>query len=659
MNYMIDMQKIYDLRVSNQVGVEQFIFPSPSMHPACWDVLQMGKNEIYLSLCSELTTGEFAKLACYDPEKNTVRELAYLKNAQFYENRYIRPSKFHTSMSRLPDGRIIMVTHTTDKAPQHPAWMPLAYYANPWEGFPGSSMMIYDPKTEKLEDLGIPVKRETLYGGVYNPYNQRFYAIGFLKGDLYEIDPVAHTVKNYGQVAEKASYRLVVGSDQNVYFTTRNGVLERLNIHNGVLERLDFQMPCIHEPGRLPSYFSYALNGPDGKLYMTGMSNMSLCTYDPKAEKGEIIGTMLDESVYTNEPGAHPYIGCMGFDKHNVLYYCICTVRKGGEEDYKLPTLLMRWNFFEGKKPEYLGVVGTPERVVTTTCAMIMDKDTDTMYIFGTNHGNDGPDINKISLAQFRENAADFGGTVKDTLIFPGNEQYAPHGQTLRNGREVLGANPTTFTFGKVTPVALWKAFSSREQEESTVCSLKIAEDAVEVICGKNQFTRFRLSPEGEILSKEPCETVEKQPPAPLNCVLPSYPGRRYKSGLACSVPISGGRILAATEDGLLAVCSEKGAFSLGPGWVNGPVRAMCATPDGKHAYGVAGDEEDIGMVFSYDDENGVIWHGAVYASDVQKGIFSSPRLSAIAVSDDGLTLAIGAEGRMGSVYIYRKGETA
>ncbi len=659
MNYMIDIEKIDDLRVMNQTGVSQFVFPSPSMHPACWDVLQMGRNEIYLSLCSELTTGEYAKLACYDPDRNCVEELAYLKNAQFYEDRFIRPSKFHTSMSKLPDGRIIMLTYTTDKAPQHPAWMPAAYYADPWEGFPGSSMMIYDPKTKKLEDLGIPVKRETLYGGVYNPYNERYYAIGFLKGNLHEIDPVQHTVRNYGQAAEKASYRLVLGSDQNVYFTTRNGVLERLNIHTSQLERLDFQMPCIREPGRLPPYFSCALTGPDGRLYMTGMSDMRLCAYDPKTEHGEIIGTLLDETVYSNEPGAHPYVGCMGFDKQNVLYYCICTVRKGGEEDYKLPAILMRWDVFADGKPKYLGLIGTEERVVTTTCSMIMDTEAYAMYIFGTNHGNDGPDISKISMSQYRQHAAQFGEQVKDPLVFPGNTQYAEHGQSLRNGREVLGANPTVFSFGKVTPTALWPQFSSDEQQNSSVRSLRIVGSEIEAICGEDSFYRIRLSMDGQILSKEPCEPFEKQKPEMTDCILPSYPGRQYKRALSCCVPLSNGRTLAATEDGLLAVCSENGVFSLGPAWVNGPVRAMCVTGDGQKAYGVAGDDEDLGMIFSYDDQHGVLWQGMAYANHVQRGIFSSPVLDAIAVSEDGKTLVVGAGGRMGIVYIYRKGETA
>ncbi|MCQ2419978.1 MAG: hypothetical protein MJ118_02465 [Clostridia bacterium] len=659
MNYMIDIENIKDLRVMNQTGLTQYVFPSPSMHPACWDVLQMGKNEIYLSLCSELTTGEFAKLACYHPENNTVQELAYLKNAQFYEDRYIRPSKFHTSMSKLPDGRIIMLTHTTDKAPQHPAWMPAAYYADPWEGFPGSSMMIYDPKTQKLEDLGIPVKRETLYGGVYNPYNQRYYAIGFLKGNLYEIDPVQHTVRNYGQAAEKASYRLVLGSDQNVYFTTRNGVLERLNIHTSKLERLDFQMPCIREPGRLPPYFSCALTGPDGRLYMTGMSDMRLCAYDSKAERGEIIGTLLDEAVYSNEPGAHPYVGCMGFDRKNVLYFCICTVRKGGDEDYKLPTLLMRWDFLNGGTPEYLGLIGTAERVVTTTCSMIMDPEADAMYIFGTNHGSDGPDITRISLPQYRPKAATFGPQVTDPLVFPGNTQYAAHGQSLRNGRTVLAANSAVFSFGKVTPTALWPLFSSEEQHNSSVCSLRIADIEIEAVCGEDSFTRIRLTLDGQILSKEACEAPAKKAQPSSDCLLPAYPGRQYKRTAALCVPLSGGRTLCATQDGLLAVCGENGVFSLGPAWVNGPVRAMCATADGEQVYGVAGDSEDIGMVFSYDDQNGLLWRGSVYANDVQRGIFSSPVLNAIAVSDDGNTLVIGAGGRMGSIYIYRKGETA
>ena len=59
-----------------------------------------------------------------------------------------------------------MLTHTTYKSPGHPAWMPNAYYNHPWgRQFPAAPLIIYDPMTNRAENYGIPVHRETLNMG--------------------------------------------------------------------------------------------------------------------------------------------------------------------------------------------------------------------------------------------------------------------------------------------------------------------------------------------------------------------------------------------------------------------------------------------------------------------------------------------------------------
>ena len=38
-----------------------------------------------------------------------------------------------------------------------------------WEGFMGSNVLIYDSDTNEVEDLGIPVPRESIYEAKYIP----------------------------------------------------------------------------------------------------------------------------------------------------------------------------------------------------------------------------------------------------------------------------------------------------------------------------------------------------------------------------------------------------------------------------------------------------------------------------------------------------------
>ena len=65
---------------------------------------------------------------------------------------------------------------------------------------------------------------------------------------------------------------------------------------------------------------------------MAGMSDMRLSALDPQTGLVEVMGSFLDESCYSTESGAHPYIGCMGFDRFGELWACVCTVRKKGAE---------------------------------------------------------------------------------------------------------------------------------------------------------------------------------------------------------------------------------------------------------------------------------------------------------------------------------------
>lgn len=653
--YLFD--SVRDYKIMNQQGVRQCVVPNPTLHNACWDSILAPDGRIYLSLCSELTTSEYAKLAVFDPEKNEITPLHYTKDIIFPNERNVRDSKFHTSMAWMNDGRLVMLTHTTDKAPAHPWWMPAPYYNHPWEGYPGSSLLTYDPQTGKMENWGIPVRRETIYGAAYDRIHNVYYGIGFLNGGLYGIDLNHRSVRNYGQVVEKASYRLVVGSDQNIYFTTRNGLLQRINTRTREVENLNIQLPYQKIPGRFRPYLTYAVNGPDGKLYMTGMHDERLSCYDPATGEFTVIGAYMPAKQTTCGIETNSYLGCMGFDKNRVLYYIICSLRKDAGEDHLVPSVLMRWDFFHGGKPELLGLAGTKERVTAQSCSMIMDHARDRMYIIGTNHAIDGPNLITVDLAAYRDHATELGEVTTDALMFPGNGQYEKHAASMKNGHAVQRQNPIGFSYGTALCVPLWRQFTDAERENAHVAALSWEKDVLRVICGKDQFTEFTIAKDGKILSSKPCGApAEKAAPAAEAEKLPYYPGRQYKRAAVRELPLSGGRRLLATADGLLAIEREDGSvYSLGPAWVNGPVNDMTVDPQGNQVYGVAGDPDDINIVFSYNDKEGLRWLGHATIDDKEYGKQNSPRLTAIALHENAVDLAVGAGGRMGCVYLYSK----
>ena len=673
--------------VMNQTGVQQHVMPSPNPHNSIWDSILGADGKLYFSVCSELISSEYAKLAVYDTDTNTVKELFNTKELIFPNERMIRDSKFHTSFAWMNDGRLIMQTHTTDKAPDHPVWMPVPYYSNPWEGYFGSSLIIYNPRTDEAENLGVPVPRETLYGGAYDKVNNAYYALGFLKGHLYGFDLNNRCVRDYGQTVERASYRLVVGSDDNIYFTTRNGVLQRINVRTKEVENLRHQLHYTNEPGRLRPYLSYGVNGPDGRLYLTGMHDEYLNCYNMQTGEFSHIGRFINPELFSTDEKTNHYLGCMAFDKNNVLYYVVGFPRKNKMDDFKLPCALMRWDFLAGKDPEYLGIPGTKERVVTSSSSLLMDTGRDIMYIVGSNHANDGSDITAVRLSEYRACAATLGPETDDELLIKDNARYRAHGANTLEWLNVNEENPYLFSADAVIPIPLWTLFSDEEINESNVKSLSWEGDNLVVMCGCERQTRIILDINGAVLSRTDasvsgtaescasgrralvgsasgsgalvdCTSGSRQSDAVNNCgdvqKLPYYPGRQYKRKVTHSVRLANDRILVATEDGMLAVINGSSVFSLGPAWINGNVHDITITQDKSKVYGVAGDIDDIGVVFSYSDSEGVRWLGSVACDSNEFGCHSSPYLTAIALSSDDSILAVGAGGRMGCVYLYR-----
>ena len=104
-----------DIVLINQDAVSHYIVEGKSLHNAIWDSYYSKDKNLYLSLCSELTTSEYAQLAKFENDK--LELLFETKSIIFPNNHQIRDSKIHTAIDEMEDGRLIMITHTTDKAP--------------------------------------------------------------------------------------------------------------------------------------------------------------------------------------------------------------------------------------------------------------------------------------------------------------------------------------------------------------------------------------------------------------------------------------------------------------------------------------------------------------------------------------------------------------
>ena len=660
--YVIHHNRPEDMYVINQRAVKQVITDEP-LHNACWDANLSKDGVLYFSVCSEHANHEYAKLYKYDFESNRATQCFYTKDFLLKSDRYLRDSKFHTSISFKPDGKLIMVTHSTDKSPCHPAWLPYSFVSNPFEGFPGGELMEYDPKTGKIELFGIPAPRETIYGGVYSPKDDAYYMLGWMRGHLYRFDCKTRKCEDKGQVSEYRSYRIVVGPDENIYFSTKSGFLMRYNTETQELEDLKSRIYCdkVEKGETIPfTYMGPCITGPDGKLYTTGNYTTILSCYD--IEKGEIskVGDLIPADKYIDVDDAHTFIAGMDFDKDGVLWYSTMAFRVMEDEHYKVPSGLFRWDISGGKKPEFLGLFGTPERVQTYTDSFIIDKEKDILYSVSTNHSYGSPDVIAIDLTEFRKDMYEKGPQCTDMLVYaPGHPEFHPFAEHWQDIKIKIAKYAPNFKAKIITPVRLWDKFSSGDIADAAVKAVQFCDDnSVRGICGdKNQYV-FTIK-DGNLTSlseatQEDVTEISGQNPKEYDN-MPYYPGRQWRRAVTAECEWNDESVIVGTEDGFLAkVRSDNSVYSIGPAVCQGPIRDLCSNKECGVVYGVGGDVEDIGNVFRYTEKNGLEYLGYMCCdvADDNVGVCANYVLSCCDISKDGKYLVVGSCDRLACVYV-------
>lgn len=657
-----------DYKLMSQVGVKQYCYPLDCTHNAIWDCNLSPDGRFYFSLASELSTCGYTRLCEYDYEKNDVTMHFAAEDVILPSERTIRASKFHSSINFLPDGRLIMTTHTTDKAPEHPTWMPHAYYNHIWEGYAGSNIIIYDPARNKAENIGIPVQRETIYGAVYEPRHNALFFIGCFRGHLYRYSLDDKRVLDLGKVSECYSFRLVLGPDGHIYGASATGYMYKVDTDTLKIHDLNYKLP--HNIGKFVRAYNNLSTGhigPDGRLYLSVMYGDEIVALDTESGKFESMGKYIPAKSYVYDENRNVIFG-KDFDSKGILWYAVTGLNDGGPENkYGLPTSLFCWDIANGKRPEWAGILGTKNRVAGCISGLCISDD-DILYAVNTNHSTDGPDITAIDLKLFRPHMHEIGGTTDDQYFNPEAPYYIQITKKMNELDEISKNNPYNFNCKMdFSPIRLWRALAPDNVENSGVIGIAWDDEGnLHGMCGKEKKFVFKIV-EGKLESIVPVTEAEtdyvkwvsenmepKISTFKLEVKLPAYPGRQYKAVSHIDVEFSGNRRIVGTEDGMLAIVSDKGVFSLGPAAPNGPVHAMSTNPQKTILYGVAGDREDLGSVFTYDDANGLLWEGTIYHNSSDHiGVVCCNQLSCCSISKDGRYLAIASNDRLGCVLIY------
>ena len=638
MKYAFNFNDLDTLRVINQDHVTQYTYPSPSKYNAIWDSILHPNGKVYFALCTELTTSAYTKLVEYDPDTNQVKDIFDAEAMILPSDRFIRDSKLHTSLSIMEDGCLIMATHTTDKAPNHPAWMPFSNYSNPWEGFAGSSILTYNPHTNVTENHGILVPRETLYGGMYDPKKRMYYALGFMKGHLYRYHLDTRKVEDLGKQVEKASYRMVMGPDDNIYFTTRNGRIKRINTDNLKVELLPHTLPNASDKGYNHAYLTSAVSY-DNKFYLSGMHHDELSVYVPKTDAFETVGRYVNFDLMIKEYQTTKYIGSIIFDKNGTLWYVVCGARLDNNEDFITASILMKWDLVNA--PVEMGIVGTSSRASVRTCGIHYKQKSDTLVIVGTNHANDGVEITCVNIDKLSEAK---GPICKDPLIYPNNGLYDTYGNSIVEHWKIVDDNPFHNKY-LYSPLALWKDFKQDEIIE------KIAYLPNLII--KTNYECYELVDHS---LKKTVKQIKVETHSIESDNLPYYNGRQYRAQVDKAIQFDDGTYFVATYDGMFALLSQDSVFSLGALGVFAPVRDMILV-DEDLVVGIIGDKDDIAQIFRFHRTKGLKVLGMAAYEDSLHGCNHSTSLGSLAYDPLTENLAFASDDAMPTLYFMKKGD--
>lgn len=659
----------------NQEGV-RYALPSKDsdLFNCCWDGVLSPDGKFYLSYGSEKGGMEYAKLNRYDYDKNRVEDCLLTRDYLIADDKRIPASKLHTSMDFMPDGRIICINHTTDKAKQHPEWLPFGYYGHSWEGYPGSSLFIYDPQTGTVESHGVIVSFESMYGGRYDPKHHCYWMIGYLRGHVYCYDIAKRKVKDLGKGCEFSTFRLHLGPDENIYFFTKSGYLTKVDTDKKELIETGYHIPMTHKNGiTLPrwGWVNKGFNIDKDTILFLGMDALPMLEYKISTNTVREYGNKIGAMQYIKDvPECVPGTIDATMDQYGVLWYAT-TPYFLNPETMKLPNKafvgvrhLFRWDYKNSDEAECVGAIGVPENGSTTTSAIAIDNKRDILYIMSCDDYDKGPMVLGIDMKIFRKKYQDRTEKLMDPRFYPHEVEHISDPETPVSYESTSFVNPHfAFPHKNINVVKICRYLPKEDIKNSPVLGLYWKGNALCIICGERipkyfikiendvttieQFSTFTAEKKVHILDKIKPLTLE----LPKGVNLPAVSGRQYLAQVSAAIKWNQDKVMIGTRDGMMALWDGKNMFALGQAAPYGPVRAFCTNREKTKLWGVVGSDDCIGRVISYTDTEGLRQVGMLkYDNPGKMTIVGADVLSAIALSDDEKYLAIGSADRISEI---------
>jgi hypothetical protein len=333
-----------------------------------------------------------------------------------------------------------------------------------------------------------------------------------------------------------------------------------------------------------------------------------------------------------------------------------------------------------GREPEYVGLLGTPDRVTACVSEMFMDPD-DVLHIADSNHAEDMPGILAVDTGHLQERMTN--GTfkraerVRDIFAYlpysdardayplenfdKASAPYIAFKQESEEYREFLKNHAfTRVQSEQAFGIRLWRRFGrgtaslvqNLEWSGPDSLMLQLPSGTYSTNAGSNfkilEKEDFFFNSSGD-KNNIPAVLNESDPPA--------RQGRQFKAEISAWARWGEQSYIIGTDDGCVALFHEKmqSTYALGAVGVHGPVHQI-AVADG-HAWGVSGDPEDLGNLFHYSEKTGLREAGRMMILPEGEPVFSNNQPVRVAVSPKGERVAVSVADELGCVYVFKSVE--
>lgn len=332
----------------------------------------------------------------YDVAKGEMRNLGFISDLANLRN-YQWQGKVHSKILEGTDGKMYFSTDAGESREE--------YLMNNPHGYGGGFFMEWDPKEEKLTNLGMGMKYESIKDLDIDPKNGTIYGITYPQAHFLVYNPKENKMRDLGRLASSHVPRQLF-TDQwgNCYYPDWRQRLVKYEVASDKLVFAKEALPFFSDtPGAhiITGITSAAKDFVNGVIYMITYGAKMVAFYPEKEGIGRVedLGGVFD---VTGGAMWRPYVPNLNIGENGKLYYFI-----GGHNNYAIKDKAVMMEFDPKTKTKKILFEFTTDEVAEVTGSDIRDKEGNLyfagrlLYSKSVDESNEKDDYSKPFMIKF------------------------------------------------------------------------------------------------------------------------------------------------------------------------------------------------------------------------------------------------------------------